>query len=286
MDKFYIIANSMKDINKDMTQKIKKYLTERGKQCLVGQGEDRKDSGICQFTDPRLIPDDVDVILVIGGDGTMIQAARDVVDKKIPLLGINLGKLGYLAEIDKDNVYQALDKLLSGTYEIEERVMLEGIVFHQEKKIANAIALNDIVIGRCGVLRIVEYKIFVNGEYLNSYEADGIVVATPTGSTGYSMSAGGPIIAPNASMIVVTPICPHTLNSRSIVLGAEDKITITIEARRQNYIEEVLASFDGEQSVNLTQTDKIEIQMSSKKTKLVKISKDSFLQVLGKKMRS
>lgn len=286
MEKFYIIANSMKDINKDMTFKIQSYLTERGRQCLIKQEETVENSNNYHFTDPRLIPDDVDVILVIGGDGTMIQAARDVVDKKIPLLGINLGKLGYLAEIDKDNIYPALDRLLEGTYEIEERVMLEGTIYHKQKKMASAIALNDIVIGRRGVLRIVEYKIYVNDEYLNSYEADGIVVATPTGSTGYSMSAGGPIIAPQASMIVVTPICPHTLNNRSIVLGAQDKVTISIEARRQNYVEEASASFDGEQSVNLTQTDKIEIRMSSKKTKLVKISKDSFLQVLGKKMRS
>lgn len=286
MQKFFIIANQMKDVDEDMTRKIQSYLLEHGRECLIREECVKDRGGKYQFTDASKIPEDVDAILVIGGDGTLIQAARDVVDKKIPLLGINLGKLGYLAEVDKNNVYHALDMLLAGTYEIEERVMLEGSVYHEQDKLAEAIALNDIVISRRGVLRVLKYMIYVNDEYLNSYEADGIVVATPTGSTGYSMSAGGPIIAPKASMILITPICPHTLNSRSIVLSADDKITICVEERRGNAMEEAAASFDGEQSVELMGRARVEIRMSKKRTKLIKISKDSFLQVLSKKMRN
>lgn len=139
-----------------------------------------------------LIPEDTQCILVLGGDGTLLQAARDVVHREIPMLGINLGTLGFLAEVDKQSVYAALDKLKEDDYEIEERMMLTGTVWRDDKIVGRDVALNDIVIGRDGHLRVVRFKNYVNNVYLNSYNADGIIISTPTGSTGYSLSCGGP----------------------------------------------------------------------------------------------
>ena len=183
MDKFYIITNSDKDKDFQFTNEIVAYLEERGKECQVQQAE-RKVEGAYHYTNPGLIPEGIQCILVLGGDGTLLQAARDVVHREIPMLGINLGTLGFLAEVDRQSVQAALEKLIADDYEIEERMMLTGTVWHGDKIIGQDIALNDIVIGREGPLRVVRFKNYVNDVYLNSYNADGIIIATPTGSTG------------------------------------------------------------------------------------------------------
>ena len=158
----------------------------------------------------------------------MLQAARDMVNLKIPLIGINLGTLGFLAEVDRQSVYPALDKLIRDEYELEERMMLHGTVYHGEEMAGEDIALNDIVIYRNGHMRIMSLINYVNNEYLNSYTADGIILATPTGSTGYALSVGGPIVSPSAKMTIMTPIAAHTLNTRSIVFPAKDVISVFV----------------------------------------------------------
>ena len=221
---------------------------------------------------------------MLGGDGTLIQAARDTVNRRIPLLGINLGTLGYLAEIEKAGVGDALDSLMAEQYTIEPRMMLEGRVYRNGGETVQDIALNDIVVNRAGDLRMIDYEISVNGESLNRYGADGMIVSTPTGSTGYSLSAGGPIVSPMASMIVVTPICPHTLAARSIVLSGEDRVTIRLGPGRRAQSEEAFASFDGGGSVSMATGDYVEIEKSEKTVNILKISRISFLEVLRNKM--
>lgn len=283
MDKFYIITNSDKDMNLDMTKSIVKYFKIHGKECYVQQAK-RKLEGAYHYTNPELIPEGTQCIIVLGGDGTLLQAARDVVHREIPLIGINLGNLGFLAEVDAHSVYPALDKLMNGEYEVEQRMMLTGTVYHEGKVIGKDIALNDIVIGREGPLRVIRFNNYVNQEYLNSYNADGIIIATPTGSTGYSLSSGGPIISPNASMILMTPIAPHTLNTRSIIFPAEDEITVEIgEGRRQNK-ENGLASFDGDTVIPMVTGDKIVIRKSAVSTKILKLNHLNFVEVLRQKM--
>lgn len=291
MDKFFIITNSEKDSNLETTRYIQEYIQEKGGSCQIQQTFDKKSLEGYHYTNPAGIGADTQAILVLGGDGTVIQAAHDVVDCGIPILGINLGTLGYLAEIDKNNIASALDALFADTYEIEERMMLEGMHLSQNQERQNA--LNDVVISRAGNLRVVEYQIFVNDRYLTSYKADGMIVATPTGSTGYSMSAGGPIVAPDAQLILITPICPHSLNRTSIVLGADDRIgievgdchayqTCNIERSKEN--QEAIASFDAAYGIPLWAGDRIGVWRSNKRIRLIKISKDSFLQVLRRKM--
>lgn len=185
---------------------------------------------------------------------------QGVVHCRIPLLGINLGTLGFLAEVDRQSVYQALDKLMRGDYEVEERMMLSGTVYRGNQVIGSDLALNDIVIGREGPLRVVRFKNFVNNEYLNSYNADGIILSTPTGSTGYSLSVGGPIVSPSGTMIIMTPIAPHTLNSRSIVFPAEDVITVEVGKGRHEDQEKAVAAFDGDAVIHLVTGDRIVIR--------------------------
>ncbi|MDD3413540.1 MAG: NAD(+)/NADH kinase [Lachnospiraceae bacterium] len=281
MNSFYIITNSIKDQDLSVTNKVKEYLCSHGKQCFV-HATNSNSTG--SYTREEHVPDHVECVIVLGGDGTLIQAARDMVNRDIPFLGINLGTLGFLADVEKDTLLDSLDRLMEGKYEIEERMMLKGRVTTQSKK-TEAIALNDIVINRYGSLRIMEYNIYVNGKYLNTYRADGIIVSTPTGSTGYSLSAGGPIIEPKARMMVITPICPHTLNTRSVVLSDDDVICIETRESGQRKDDMAEVTFDGTANVRLVPSDFVEISKSEKTTKIMRINEESFLTVLSKKFK-
>ena len=284
MDKFYIITNRDKDQDLRFTEEIVQYLKDHGKKCQVQQAE-RRVEGEYHYTDPALIPEDTQCILVLGGDGTLLQAARDVVHREIPMLGINLGTLGFLAEIDKMSIYTALDKLFADDYEIEERMMLTGTVWRGDKITGQDVALNDIVISRVGPpLRVIGFNNYVNDGYLNSYNADGIIIATPTGSTGYSLSCGGPIISPNAAMTVMTPIAPHTLNTRSIIFPEDDVITVELGEGRRQIQENGLASFDGDVEVPMSTGDRIVIKKASVSVKILKLNHLSFVEVLRQKM--
>lgn len=270
MDKFYIITNTVKDKDGLYTKNIAEYIRKNNRTCLI-KGED------------ELTPD-VDCVLVLGGDGTLLRAAREVRNMGIPLIGINLGTIGYLAEIDKNSIYPALDNLFENNYFIESRMMLKGTIFHEGEKVYSDIALNEIAIKRDGPLRVVRFKNYVNGEFLNQYQADGILVSTPTGSTGYSLSAGGPIVSPQASLIMMTPLAAHTLNTRSIVFPAEDRITVEIGPGRFQEPDTACVHFDGAADHTMTTGDLIVIQRARQDIRLVKFNNISFLEVLRMKM--
>lgn len=292
MEHFYIIANYHKDPEHRVSRRICQYLEQHGKQCSIQSGDSSCSSG---YTDEKNIPEDVDCILVLGGDGTLLQAARETLFRGIPLLGINLGTLGYLADVEECDIEEALSLLLEGAYEIEQRMMLSGRILpaadkirddHPETEILSSKmhALNDIVITRCGTLQIIRFRIWVNGQVLNEYEADGVIIATPTGSTGYNLSAGGPIVEPRAEMLLITPVCPHTLNTRTIILAPEDVIEIEIAPGRDNTIQKVEVDFDGSNRQILSSGDRVEIRRADRKTGIVKINKISFLEILHRKL--
>ena len=283
MDSFYIITNKDKDPGFQTTRFVKEYLEKRGKKCTIRENM-VESGGNYKYTDAAGIPDDVDCVLVLGGDGTLLQASRDLTERDLPLLGINMGTLGYLAEVDRKGIEPALERLLAGEYQIVSRMMISGEVYHQGNKVMEDLALNDIVIGRYGRLRIIDFKIYVNGEYLNRYSADAMVISTPTGSTGYSLSAGGPIVSPEASMLLMTPVAPHTLNTRSIILPDDAEITVEMLPGHSRSGDDAEVTFDGDTSVRLTCTDKVVIRKAVKKTRLIKINQISFLEVLRTKM--
>lgn len=286
MNSFYIITNHQKDEKLEVTRKIQSYLEEHGKTCYIQrEAKCAAEEADYKFTNAAEIPKDVECVLVLGGDGTLIQAARDTIKRNIPLLGFNFGTLGFLAEIEKENLYAALDKLMNEQFYLESRMMLTGTVYREGKAVAEDIALNDIVFNRSGALRTVNYEIFVNGDFLYSCPADGIIVSTPTGSTGYNLSARGPIVSPSSSMILITPICPHSLTSSSIVLSSDDKVTVKMGPGRKNADEAAIVTFDGSYSVNLITGDYVEITQAKEITRLVKISKKSFVETVRKKMQ-
>jgi len=285
MDKFFVITNPQKDANAKTTEFIQKYLEEKGKICYVQECNTASSGTGYKYTDAASIPDGVDCVLVLGGDGTLLQASRDLLDTGLPLLGINLGTLGYLAEIDCQNIQMALDKLIEGDYSIEDRMMIGGTVSYRDHILMTDIALNDIVIARRGRLRVVDFHIFVDDVFLCSYRADGIIVSTPTGSTGYSLSAGGPIVAPDASLILLTALAPHTLASRPVILP--DNVAVTVELADSNVPEENAARvvFDGDTSLSLESGSRIRIMKTEQKTRLVKIKHTSFVEILREKLK-
>ncbi len=285
MKKFYIVTNRTKDPDMETTNYICKFIKEHGGEAVIVQEDVFKAaSKESSEYNPLHIPEDTDCVLVLGGDGTLLQTARGIRQLSIPLLGINLGTLGYLAEVEKSGITEALVHLFEDDYQIEERMMLVGTVFREEKEIATAHALNDVVVNRFGPLMVLSFEVSVNGQKLNHYQADGMIVSTPTGSTGYNLSAGGPIALPGSTLMILTPICPHTLNTISIVLAADDTIEIRIGKGRNEGIQEAEINFDGGLTRRLVTGDRIVVRRSGQTTKLIHLSKVSFLETLHKKM--
>lgn len=282
MKHFYMIVNPKRDEQLELTKEIQHFILEHGGTC--GYQVNRVQEG--QPFDKSQIPYDTECILVVGGDGTLLRAARDMAQHNIPLIGVNTGHVGYLCELEQDTVIQGVHQLLTEEdYVVESRMLLSGCSVRGETISKEEIALNDIVIHRSGILQVVNLIISVNGEYLNTYSADGMIIATPTGSTAYSMSAGGPIVDPRAELIVVTPISPHTLNAKSIVLGSEDEIAIEIRTRDEGQGANVEVSFDGQPVGMLRQGEKILIKKAQVRTKILKLNRMSFLERLRKKLQ-
>lgn len=290
MKKFFIITNEHKDENLVVTKSIMEYIRKKGGSCCnyVSTKSNWNQRNLRQLKATDI---DADGIIVLGGDGTLVRAARDLAVMGIPLIGVNLGTLGYLCELEKSTVFGAIDRLFEGHYEVEPRMLIVGHSVTKDGEIypgddtGETLALNDIVIHRCGVPQIISLVITVNGEYLNTYRADGIIISTPTGSTGYSMSAGGPIVDPKANLMVITPINPHAINSKSIVVGADAQIEITLAKRRQEQDEEAEVSFDGDRFVKMKVGDKIVINKAAEQAKILRLNSLSFLQILRKKMQ-
>ena len=271
MNKFCLITNRSKDADLELTNEIIAYMAMHQKDCVC-------------ITSAEVIPTGTDCILVLGGDGTIIQAADIVCGLEIPLLGINLGTLGFLAEIEKNQVWAALDCLFADKYSIEERIMLKGVLVNDNTSEYLGVALNDIVISRSNFSKIINISIYVNGELADSYRGDGVIASTPTGSTGYSLSSGGPVVKPDADILVLTPICPHTLGTRSIVISSNDSVSIQINENKTSDQEGAVAVLDGKLTRELIAGDSIHITKALEKTRMVKINHVEFFEVLRKKI--
>ena len=284
MKHFLTITNIQKDEKKSFTKEVKDYIEQKGGTCLCYYSSGNKER--VEQIDPKQIPEGVECILVLGGDGTLIRAARDLYHWNIPMLGVNLGTLGYLCEVERSNIRAAIDEIMQEHYMIERRMMLEGYCVIDGKEQKSRAAFNDIIIHRGTNPSVKTLIIRVNGEYLNTYVGDGIIVATPSGSTAYNMSAGGPIVDPKAKLLLVTPINSHSLNAKSIVLSADDEIEIEISARNHETDDSAEVSFDGDYPSNLGFGDKIVIKKAEQATNILKLSKLSFLEILSKKMQT
>ena len=238
------------------------------------------------FTDITDLPKDADCVMVLGGDGTIIQAARELAETGVPILGVNLGTVGFLAEVELVHIYKAIDAVMAGRYKLEKRFMLKGSVIKDAKIVYEANALNDIVVARGNLVRAISTSVYIDGNQVSSLHGDGIIVTTPTGSTGYNLSAGGTIILPDAEVFGIHPICPHSLNSRGVITSSAAKIDIDVEWNKRSEPDEAIVSFDGNKGIRLMPGDKVQIMKSELTVPFLRINDFNFFESYRKKFLS
>jgi len=285
MKNFFMVTNSVKDPDKEFSKKIISFLESNGGVCTGNVLTLGLENDNHYFVNPELVPVETEYIIVIGGDGTFIHCAKDLINLDLPIIGVNLGTLGYLTEIDSANYEKDLLHILEGDFHIENRMLLSGQIFRNGEVVCSDIALNDIVLNRSQTMGIIDYEVNVNKRFLNRYSADGIILSTPTGSTGYNLSAGGPVVYPSAEIILATPICAHTLNSRSIAFSADAEIDVVVKSRSSEKKQQKIVTFDGQSEIIVENEDIISIRKSDRFTKILRINEISFVEHLGKKMR-
>jgi NAD+ kinase len=226
------------------------------------------------------LPGLVDVLVVLGGDGTLLSTARAVGGLGVPILGVNLGDLGFLTATTRDEMFAALKEFLAGRMTVEERMMLAARIVRRGEVVSEHAGLNDVVITKSAMSRIINLKVAVEGEHATAYRADGLIVSTPTGSTAYSLSAGGPILFPTMDAVVLTPIASHTLTNRAIVLPGSVRIEVTLLTDQ-----EVMATVDGQVGVPLLEHDTVEIRQAAARIRLVRFPQRDFFSVLRSKLK-
>ena len=246
---------------------------------------DKETAGLCpeahvtSVLKPEL-PAQVDLLLVLGGDGTLLSMARLVGDLAVPILGVNLGGLGFLTALTVDELFPALEALLAGGLVVEERVMLAAQVWRHGERLSDYVALNDVVITKSAMSRIVDLAVSVGGRHAISYRADGLIISTPTGSTAYNLSTGGPILFPTMDAVVLTPIAPHTLSNRPIVIPGAERIEVTLLDDQ-----DVMLTMDGQVGVPLRERDTVEVQQATTRIRLLRFPNKDFFSVLRTKLK-
>jgi NAD+ kinase len=233
------------------------------------------------FIERKDFPSHVEMIIVLGGDGTLLSVARQVWDHNIPILGVNLGGLGFLTEIHLEELYRILERILQGDFKTDEREVLDASVIRKAEKITEFTILNDAVINKGALARIIELETTVNGEYLSTFRSDGLIISTPTGSTAYNLSAGGPIVYPSVHTIIITPICPHTLTNRPIIMPDDVEIRILLKSKHQ----EVILTLDGQQGFPLEFEDVVEVRKAEGRILLIKSPYRHYFEVLREKLK-
>ncbi len=271
VSKFGIILNTAKDETIALSRLITDYLLDKEREVfsLFNEGEALEKAHL--LSDSNFVRE-IEFLVVVGGDGTFLRGARKIFHSSVPILGVNMGKLGFLTEIEKDDALKALDRIIAGDYFLENRMLLSAQLIRENKLIAEFTALNDFVINKGAFSRLIGISMEVDGEYFRDYSSDGVIVATPTGSTAYSLSAGGPIVFPDMDLSIVTPICPHSLSARPMVISAQKEIEITLCSPRIK----AMLTIDGQNGFELENEDKIIIKKSDSALKFVKLSKEGF----------
>ncbi len=260
------------------------WLHERGVRACLDQRMAGMVDGLpstCRASTPREIADMSDAIVVLGGDGTLL-AASHLLDRPVPVLGVNFGHLGFLTEITLPELYPTLEGVLDGTYRYEERRMLRAVVHSPQQEDSIGDVLNDIVVTKAALSRIIELDVSVDGVFVSAFRADGLIVSSPTGSTAYNLAAGGPILHPALPAVVLTPICPHMLTNRPLVVSDDAKIEVHLRAGREG---EVYITFDGQRGFSLRPDDVVEVTRSPRTTRLVKAPNREFYEVLRTKLK-
>lgn len=253
-------------------QKATELINRLGPQCVV------TDIHNTENTD---IPDDLFCIVVLGGDGTFLSAARFIADKRIPLMGVKFGEVGFLAETTEDNLFEAIDNLFSGQFYIQKRTRLDIKVVRDNKQIIDVDVLNDAVINKSALSRLASCAVFLDDIYLTTYRADGLIVGPPTGSTAYSLAAGGPVVNPAVPSIILTPICPFTLTNRPLIIPDSTRIEIRLEGSP----EDMILTLDGQEGFEMDPQDKIFIKKSRNDIQMISFDEHSYYKILKTRLK-
>lgn len=286
MKRFCVITNRDKEDSNQKAEYIREYLEQKGGKCCILENRRVISEGILHYTDADKIPEETECALVLGGDGTMIQAAIDLVHSRLPILGINMGTVGFLTEVEQQNLEHALDLLLADKYTIENRIMLRqcGLTQSEAERGKACYALNDVVLSKRGDCRLITIKVYINNELADIYRADGLIISTPTGSTGYNLSAGGPVMVPDTEATVITPICAHSLNKRSLVVSARDRIVLELGQTKEFQEDTAVLVVDGRTVRGLSTGERLEICVPEDQTRLIKLSGLSFYKKMRDKL--
>lgn len=273
MDKITIVTNQKKDLDGSVTKKCADILAKHF-------NIEYDNGGDIHITKEKLSSSKA--AIVIGGDGTLLWTSVAAAECKTPVLGINLGNLGYLADIELSELKEGLEAFTQGNYTIEERFMIEAKCKSKDGTVTKLPALNDIVISRASYTRMIALDVLVDSHFLSSYVGDGIVISTPTGSTAYSLSAGGPVAHPGLDVSIITPVCSHTLGSKPVIVPGKSEITVRFH---ETFDDQSMLTADGQRAIRIVDGDTITVSASNLKTRLIKVSKRNFCEILHKKLQ-
>jgi len=309
IERFLLYTNTSKDTDLLVTTKLKNYIEEKGGSTVVVSSDEEFDEN--DKVREELLSG-IDAIIVLGGDGTILRALHTIQSREIPIIGINLGTLGFLTEVEQGAMTEAVDRMMCGDYTVENRMLLKAKIESassgekseskkeepgkcESRKISMLApilkkvepqwidALNDIVVIREGVLRLIALRVYLNGKLFDTYEADGLIVSTPTGSTGYNLSCGGPICSPKSRVIILTAVSPHSMSKKSIVFDASDRLRIELIEKRKTQENEAIVSYDGYENFEMSVGDAVEIAASDEVLRLIRIQDTTFMEALGRK---
>jgi len=266
---------------RDIVTPLVHWLHDRSIEVLVDKETGSTLDGSEKCVTRNEMPSLVDLIIVLGGDGTLLATARVLNRKPVPLLAVNLGGLGFLTVITRDELYSILERVLAGDFRTERRVQIEAEVMRAGEVISSFLALNDVVLNKGAIARVLDFDVRVDGQFISSYKADGLIVSTPTGSTAYSLAAGGPVIAPSVEAFIVTPICAHTLSNRPIVLPDSAQIEVKVKS----YGESVYLTVDGQVGVALRSEDAVHMRRASSVVELIQSPQKNYFEILRQKLK-
>lgn len=286
MKRIGIIAKQNKPEAVTLTGRLVEWLQPKGVEVYIEEGIEKslRPNLRASFLNPvkrEEIPSHAEMIIVLGGDGTLLSVARLVGSHEVPILGVNLGGLGFLTEITLEELYRVLERVIQGDFVTDERVVFHAAVIRRGERLAEFIVLNDAVINKGALARIIDLETTINGEYLTTFKSDGLIISTPTGSTAYNLSAGGPIAYPSLHCIIITPICPHTLTNRPIVIPDDVEVRAILRSKQQ----EVILTLDGQQGFVLEFDDVVEVKKAEGKILLIKSPYRHYFEVLREKLK-
>ncbi|MGE3151688.1 MAG: NAD(+)/NADH kinase [Nitrospiraceae bacterium] len=270
--KFPDVAQTLRELCLWLRDREKEVLLEASAACLIDE---------CQPFDRRSIAQEADLIIVLGGDGTMLGAARLVASRNPPILGVNMGGLGFLTEVTVDHMFEALERVFNNNFVIDERLMLSSTMEREGAVIMESTALNDVVISKGTLARMIEMQVGISGQFVTNLRGDGLIVSTPTGSTAYALSAGGPIVSPSASAFMLAPICPHTLTHRPLIVPSTVRISVSLSSKDAG----AMVTLDGQEGMAMQKGDVVIITASDHRTHLIRFPERTYYETLRLKLK-